>query len=93
MKIVTGHCQCKEQSPLDKEQKETLGIRGGKDCSSLLAERGEELLRLPKVTERTTSPIPQSLSLFHLQVTPPGLLYQQISRQKERGRNGKLPLG
>lgn len=42
MKTASGHCQCKEQSPLDKEQEETLGLGEGKDHSSLLGERGGE---------------------------------------------------
>lgn len=42
MKTASGHCQCKEQSPLDKEQEETLGLGEGKDHSSLLGERGEK---------------------------------------------------
>lgn len=55
MEIVAGHWQSKEQSPLDKEQRNT-GIRAG--LLSLLAEeqRGAE------GTQRATGAIPQSLS-------------------------------
>lgn len=89
METVTGHWQCKEQRPLDKEQERTGG--SGQDCSSLSGETGGKK-SCPRSHGEPRAPSLRA-SHFTPAVTPPGLLRQKISRQEERGRKGELPLG